>query len=32
MGRETSLEHRGGKGTAIGLVSVIGSAQDGSHH
>ena len=32
MGRETSLEHRGGKGTAIGRVRGLGSAHEGSHH
>ena len=32
MGRETSLEHRGGKGTAIGHERGLGSAHEGSHH
>ena len=32
MGRETSLEHRGGKGTAIGRVRGLGSAHEGVHH
>ena len=32
MGRETSLERAGGKGTAIGKVRGLGAAGEGAHH
>lgn len=32
MGRETTLERGGGKGTALGHVRGLGSSHHGSHH